>query len=165
MKSKIIHYIKEILLFVVVMTIFANLISLYKSADLNNAPLDIKNITLINDKEYKIDTDKPVLVHFWATWCPTCKAEASNIDFIAKSFQVITVAVKSGKDSDIKDFLDTNSLNFMVINDKNGKMAQKFNIAAYPTTFIYDKDRKLVFSDVGYTTTWGLYLRMWWAKL
>ena len=56
-------------------------------------------------------------------------------------------------------------LNFRFINDNNGDFAKKFNISAYPTTLIYSKDKDLIFSDVGYTSTLGLYLRMWWAKM
>ncbi len=165
MKSKIMHYIKEIALFIVTMTIFANAISLYKSTDLNKEALSLDKIVLIDNKEYTLDSDKPILVHFWATWCPTCKAEASNISTIAENFQVITIAVKSGSGNDIEKFLDENSLDFMVINDKKGALSQRFKIGAYPTTFIYSKNKELVFSDVGYTTTWGLWLRMWWAGI
>jgi len=165
MKEKIIHYIKEIVLFIVVMTIFANIVSLYKSSDLNKSSFNLEHITLLDASSYKLDDTKPVLVHFWATWCPTCKLEASNIDTISDSFQVLTIAVKSGTNQDINNFLKENDLNFKVVNDNNGLIANEYNLAAYPTTLIYDKNREVVFSEVGYTSTFGLYLRMWWAEL
>ena len=165
MKEKIMHYAKEILLFFVVMTIFANALSFYKSGDLNKMPFSLVNITLLNDSKYTIDKEQAILVHFWATWCPTCKVEASNIDTISKNYKVVTIAVKSGSNTEINDFMQENELSFKVVNDKSGFIANKFNIAAYPTTFIYDKDRNIVFSEVGYTSTWGLWLRMWWANL
>ena len=165
MKEKIIHYTKEIVTFIVVMTIFANILSLYKSSDLNKSSFNLENITLLDAGSYKLDDTKPVLVHFWATWCPTCKLEASNIDTISDSFQVLTIAVKSGSNQDINKFLKENDLNFKVVNDNSGVIANKYNLAAYPTTFIYDKNREVVFSEVGYTSTFGLYLRMWWAEL
>ena len=56
-----------------------------------------------------------------------------------------------------------NNFDYKVINDKNGVLAKQFNIAAYPTTFIYDKINNLVFSEVGYTSTLGLFLRMFWV--
>ena len=165
MKEKIIHYTKEIVTFIVVMTIFANILSLYKSSDLNKSSFNLANITLLDAGSYKLDDTKPVLVHFWATWCPTCKLEASNIDTISDSFQVLTIAVKSGSNQDINKFLKENELNFKVVNDNSGMIANEYNLAAYPTTFIYDKNREVVFSEVGYTSTFGLYLRMWWAEL
>ncbi len=165
MKSKIMHYIKEILFFFILLTISANLISLYKSSDLNDKALEIKTIKLLDGTFFKVDTTKPILIHFWALWCPTCKVEASNIESIAKDFQVLTIAVKSGTDREIQTFLDKNSFTYKVVNDKDGNIAGKFNISAYPTTFIYDKNQNLLFSDVGYTSTWGLLFRMWFARV
>jgi len=164
MKSKILHYAKEILIFFIIMTVFANLLSLYKSSELNKSTLDLSLLKTINNTFFELDREKPILVHFWATWCPTCKLEASNINTISKSYQVVTIAVKSGSDQEIKNYLDKNKLHFITINDYNSQLAQKFNIGAYPTTFIYDKNKNLIFSEVGYTSTWGLLLRMWWAS-
>ena len=163
--NRVKHYLKEITLFIVVMTIFANIISIYKSSDLNKEVLTLRSITLMNQEEYRLDNSRPLIIHFWATWCPTCKLEASNIELISKQYDVITIAVNSGSNVDIKRYLDENNFTFRVVNDKNSIYASKFKIAAYPTTFIYDKNRNLVFSEVGYTSTIGLYLRMWWAGI
>ncbi len=156
MKSKLKHYLKEIISFIVMLVIIANIVSFYKSMDLNKAKFDIKNISL---------DDKPILVHFWSTWCPTCKIEASNIQTISQSYNVLTIAVQSGNDTKIKKYLDDNNLDFKVINDKDSFYSKKFNIEVFPTTLIYDKNKKLIFSEVGYTSTIGLQLRMWWASL
>ena len=156
MKEKIKHYTKEVVLFLVVMTIFANVISFYKSYDLVKQPLDIN---------YEFKKDKPILIHFWATWCPTCKLEASNIQKISQDYEVLTIAVNSGSNKDIKKYMKERGLSFRFINDADGYFATKFNISAYPTTFIYDKDKNLVFSDVGYTSTLGLYARMLLAEI
>lgn len=156
MKDKIKHYIKEITIFFIVMIVFANIFSFYRASELNKHALDIN---------YSYDKSKPILIHIWATWCPTCNIEASNIQSISQDYQVLTFAVKSGNDFEITKYMLDNELNFNVINDEDGLYARKFNISAYPTTLIYDKDQNLVFSDVGYTSTLGLRLRMWYASL
>jgi thiol-disulfide isomerase/thioredoxin len=163
MKEKIKHYAKEIAIFFVVMSIFANIISFYKSTDLNKTPLDIKNLTLLDGSKYTIKTDKPILIHFWVTWCPTCKLEISNIETISKNFQVITIAVKSGSDNEINKFLNEHNLDLKVVNDSKGAYANKLNISVFPTTLIYKKNKELIFSDVGYTSTIALWLRLLWA--
>jgi thiol-disulfide isomerase/thioredoxin len=155
MKNKIKHYIKEILIFSVVMIVFANLISIYKSSDLNKESLDI---SLTYDK------NKPILIHIWASWCPTCKLEASNIQTISKDYEVLTFIVKSGSDAKIKEYMQENDFDFKTVNDKDGAYAKKFNVSAYPTTLIYNKNQELIFSEVGYTSTLGLKLRMWYAS-
>jgi len=163
--NRVKHYLKEIALFIVVMTIFANIISIYKSSDLNSESLKLSSVTLMNGELYILDKNRPLLIHFWATWCPTCKLEASNIELISKQYNVITIAVNSGSNREIQNYLDKNNFTFKVVNDENSIYASKFKIAAYPTTFIYDKNRDLSFSEVGYSSTIGLYLRMWWAGI
>ncbi|MCD6190031.1 MAG: redoxin domain-containing protein [Sulfurimonas sp.] len=159
------HYLKEIAIFIVVMTIFANILSIYKSSDLNNEALTLNSITLMNNELYSFKEDKPILIHFWATWCPTCKLEASNIEMISKQYEVISVAVNSGSNKEIQNYLNEHGFTFKVVNDQQSIYSSEFKIAAFPTTFIYDKNRDLVFSEVGYTSTIGLYFRMWWAGL
>lgn len=160
MKEKIKKYLKEGIFFIVAITIISNAFSYYRSLDLNKEKLDLQSVKLLNDTTYMIPNNKPVLVHFWATWCPTCKFEAPNIEKISKDYEVITIAVQSGTNKEIKNYLEEHNLTFKVVNDNDGLYSRKFNIKAFPTTFIYDKEKNLKFTEVGYTTTAGLYSRM-----
>ena len=165
MKEKLLYYSKELLFFIIIITLFANIMSWYKSQDLNKERLPIKEVRLINNQEFATDSSSALLVHIWATWCPTCAFEAQNIQTISHYFNTLTIAVNSGSDLEIKKYLDKKELDFAVVNDKYSSYAKKFNISAYPTTLIYNKNGELVFSEVGYTSTLGLFLRMWWANL
>ena len=161
--KKIKNYIKEIIFIIIAVTVMTNVMSLYKSQSLTHTPLTIHSIKLIDGSVYKVKSDKPILVHFWATWCPICKLEASNITFLSKHFEVLTIAVKSGDNAKVRKFLQEHNYHFKVVNDTNGVLASKFKIAGFPTTFIYNKEHKLAFSDVGYSSTLTLYLKMLWA--
>ena len=162
--NKLKYYAKEIALLSLFIFLFANIISLYKSSDLNKQQLRNINIELLDGSFNSLDETKPILVHFWAIWCPTCKLEASNIQELSQDYQVITIAVKSGSNYEIQTYLDEHDLTYKVHNDIDGLLSSKFKVKAFPTTFIYNKDRELVFTEVGYTSTWGLKLRMWWTK-
>ena len=164
-KDKIKKYAKEIALFFLIMTLFANIVSFYRSSELNKISLDTKTLSLLNDTSYRFEKHKPVLLYFWATWCPSCKMQSSNIESISKKFNVLSIAIKSGDDKQIEEYLKKSNLSFRVHNDTDGEIAKKFNISVFPTTIIYDKKGEIFFSDVGYTTTFGLWLRMWWAGL
>ncbi len=111
----------------------------------------------INFSSYK---GEPLLVHFWATWCPTCKLEAPNIDKLSKDYNVITIAVNSGGNEEINEFMQKHQLSYRVISDISGNLANKFNISAYPTTLIYTKSGRLKFAEVGYSTAVGLKARL-----
>jgi len=160
MKNTIKKYLKETIIFVVLVTIILNGASYYMSLDLNKDKLNINSFKLLDNTTYKVKSDKPVLVHFWATWCPTCKFESPNVEKVSKDYEVITIAVESGSKENIQKYLNEHELSFNVVNDSDGFFARKFNIQVYPTTLIYDKDKFLKFSEVGYTSTAGLYSRM-----
>ncbi|MDX4013185.1 protein disulfide oxidoreductase [Aliarcobacter skirrowii] len=159
-KKYLISFIKYAIFFIVVI----NLVSYYKSLDLNKNRLEIRSFELLDGTTYEIEKDKPLLIHFWATWCPICALEEQNIETISKDYQVITIATQSGSSEEIKEYLEKNNLSFKVVNDNLATLSREFNIKAFPTTFIYDKNQNLKFSEVGYSSTFGLKLRLWWSN-
>ncbi len=166
MRDKLLGWAKELVFAVIILGIAMNVISFLKKPDLASDKLAEFNYTTINQKviNSKMYKNKPILIHFWALWCPTCKIEASNIEKLSHSYEVITIAVNSGSDNEIKTYMEENNLNFSVINDNSGSISRKFSISSFPTSFIYDKKGIIKFIEVGYTSTWGLNLRMWLAN-
>lgn len=164
MKKRIFYYLKEVIFVIVFMSVIANILSIYKSQNLNKEILSINSFKIINNTDYNIENSKPLVIHFWASWCPICKFEAANIEYLSKYYNVVTIAVDSGSDYDLSKYLQEKDLDLLVVNDKNKVFSKQFNIQAYPTTLIYDKNKNLIFSEVGYTSTIGLFLRMWWIE-
>lgn len=111
------------------------------------------------------NTKRPVLIHFWATWCPVCKLEQYNIENISKDHFVVTIAMQSGNNDELSQFMQEEKLSFNVINDENGALSQTYNIRGVPISFIVNKENKIEFVEVGYTTEMGLRIRLWWAGL
>lgn len=106
---------------------------------------------------------KPVLVHFWATWCTVCRLEQSNINNIAEDHVVLTIASQSGGVIDVQKYVDERKITLPVIADSQGRLAKLFGIKAYPTTFIVDANGQISDAEVGYSTELGLRFRLWWA--
>lgn len=117
---------------------------------------DIKN-QAIDFLDYE---DESLVVHFWGTWCPTCRLEASNIETLSEKYNVISIAVNSGSDKALLKYMEENNLDYPVINDSKSALAEKFDIGVYPTTLIYNGKGELKFSEVGYSTTLGLQARL-----
>ena len=163
MREKIAKYAKELILFFIIMSIFANILSFYRSSDLNKDRLNLSSVTLLNNQSYTLPKNEPIMIYFWGTWCPVCKMQSKNIETVSKKFNVLSIAVKSGSNIEIEEYLKSQNLSFRVFNDQYSSMAQKFRISIFPTIIIFDKDGNEIFSDVGYTTTFGLWIRMWWA--
>ncbi len=107
---------------------------------------------------------KPVLVHFWATWCPVCRLEQDSIAAIAEDWPVLTVAMQSGDAAEVTAHLREHGLDFPVLVDPDGELSGRFGVRAVPTSFVVAPDGRIRFREVGYTTGWGLRLRLWLAR-
>ena len=153
---------KEVIIALVLLFVMSNIISYIRQPDLGTTQLPNIEAELIDGSFYKVQKGKPVILHFWATSCPVCKMEAPNIETVSKKYEVLSIAVNSGSDKNISIYMQEQGLNFNVLNDKEGKWADMFKIEVYPTTFIYDENGDLSFTEVGYTTTAGLLARMEW---
>ena len=158
--KKIAKEIVSTLLMIFVISMVINYVRKPDSSDtlVNMQVLDIHNKKIsLRDLAKK---DAPTIVHFWATWCPTCKLEAPNLELLRNSCNVVSIAVNSGSNELLKSFMTERSLGYRVINDNDGDLAKKFGVGVYPTTFIYDSNGTLKFSEVGYSTTMGLKARV-----
>ena len=157
--------LKEIISTVIIFFLISMVLNYIRKPDIKENIYDYK---LVDTHGHRIDFSsykgKPLIVHFWATWCPTCKLEASNIDELSKEYNVVSIAVTSGSDEVINGFMEKHELSYKVVSDAEGSLAKKFNIQGYPTTLIYTKKGKLKFAEVGYSTTIGLKARLHLSK-
>jgi thiol-disulfide isomerase/thioredoxin len=158
--------LKEVAIMALMVLVVTNVLSYLRKPDLAESHLTTIKTLLISGEQFDAAAfeGKPLLIHFWATWCPTCKAEADNIQRLSKYYEVVTFAVKSGDDNALTTYMNGRAFDYKVINDEDGQWAKQFNIEAYPTTFIYDSSGEISFSEVGYTSTLGLLLRIWWSN-
>lgn len=161
-KWSISRLLRELVVFAIVMFVVTTALSYYRAPTLDSE--DIPNIqaTLIDGSKFDISKyrGKPILINMWGTWCPVCSQEASNIESVSKKYTVLTIAVSSKDDANIKKWMAEKGVNYPVLNDIDGKWAKRFKVSVFPTNFIYDSDGKLKFAETGYTTTAGLLARM-----
>ena len=161
---KIWYKLKEVSLLILVSIVALNIIGIIRAPSLEYLPqIDVRSIdgVTVDNNSFK---DEVTVLHFWATWCPTCRVEISNLDSIAKESRVISVAVKSGDDLELKKYLQEHNLSLLVLNDRDGKLAKKFDITVFPTTLIIDSSSKVFFTQSGYISTIGLKFRLWLAS-
>ena len=107
---------------------------------------------------------RPVLVHFWATWCPVCQFENSNIANLVEDYQVITIASWSETETQVKTYLTDEGLSMPVIVDEDGEWAKVYGVKAVPSSFFIDSKGVIQFVEKGYTSELGLRLRLWWLE-
>lgn len=86
------------------------------------------NLTKDNFESEVLNSNKPVLIDFWASWCGPCRMIAPIIEEIANERDDIKVCKVN-------------------VDDEN-ELAAKFQVASIPTLIVV-KDKKIVNSNVG----------------
>ena len=94
---------------------------------------------------------QPVLIYFWATWCPVCKLERGTIEGLSEDHTVLTVASWS-------EYGD------LTVRENIDLFSGLYGVTGVPSFFVLDGDGQIRFIERGYTTSIGLRLRLWLAK-
>ncbi|MBE2268041.1 MAG: TlpA family protein disulfide reductase [Anaerolinea sp.] len=94
-----------------------------------------------------------IMLNFWATWCPPCRAEMPSIQRAYERYSadgLVVLAINNGEQpAQIAPFIQANALNFPVVLDVNRELQQAFNISGYPTSLFIGRDGKAYATHVG----------------
>ncbi len=120
-------------------------------------PIAAPNFTLIDMEGEKHQLSdykgKTVIVNFWATWCPPCRAEMPSMEKAwhkIKDQGIAMLAINVGEDEDtIFTFLGDYPANFTILLDQNSKVSELWPLRGLPTTFIVDPKGIIVYQAIG----------------
>jgi len=90
---------------------------------------------------------KPMIVEFWATWCPPCRASIPHLNEIYAKYKDKGLQIVGITDEDrakIKKFEKEVPIEYAVGLDANGKYAKPFGIQGIPHAVLVDKTGKVV---------------------
>lgn len=95
---------------------------------------------------------KPVILNFWASWCPPCREEMPLLKRLSSEYggQVYIIGLNYAEDAvTVQDFVTENRITFPVWLDPQGKISDLYYVHSYPTTFFIDAEGILRAQHIG----------------
>ena len=135
------------------------------AADGQPAP-ELKGITLAGVPYDLADvSDRPALVYFFAPWCKICAASSGNLNRLRRwrdpaDIEIVAVALDWNLAQEVRDYVQRHDLNVTVVLGSLD-VRQHWQIQAYPSYYVLDREHRILRRDIGYSTQLGLWLRAW----
>jgi peroxiredoxin len=136
--------------------IFACLFSLSLQAKELSGPAPDFTLTNLDGEKVKLSDLKGqvVMINFWASWCGPCRQEMPLLNDIyagykKAGFVLLGVNLDESAD-DAKSFLKKTPVNFPVLLDSQGKVADLYKNQAMPSSYFVDRKGNLVHLHQGY---------------
>jgi len=112
-----------------------------KAADFTLQDMNGKNVRL---SDYR---GKVVLLEFWATWCPPCRASIPGIERISKAYKdkglvVLAVSLDEGGWDSVKSFISSNGMTYTVLKG-NDEVSASYQVRTIPMLLIVDKEGRI----------------------
>lgn len=158
------------LLVVVAVVLAAVAIKVWRALDQPSTPAPklvgtaVDGRTLDLAQSLKAAGDKPVMVVFWATWCPECLAEQDNIQSISRDYEVVAVAWRSEGNDAVTRHMTDNKLTYPTLSDESGTLAKAWGVIGVPTHYIVEPNGMTRFRVEGSRSEWKLRARLWWTS-
>ena len=136
----------------------------FKDSSKESEKLEAKDFVVYDEnlKEVKLSDYKgtPVVLNFWASWCPPCKSEMPSFNEMSKKYSkdevsILMINLTDGQRETMsiaKKYIKDNNYNMKVLFDNEMNAANIYNISAIPRTIFIDKDGYIVKDESGAIT-------------
>ena len=96
---------------------------------------------------------KVIFLNFWATWCGPCREEMPSMEvlynrFKDKGLEILAVNCEESQE-DVTAFMKDYRLTFPALLDGDGRVNNSYGIQAIPTTFLIDRNGRIILRLVG----------------
>lgn len=120
----------------------------------NAPPFSLKNVMTGETVSLEVLGGKVLLLDFWATWCGPCKEALPHIAEISRTYKdqnVLAISIDLKEDEEtVRKFAKNNQMDWIVIIDRDGSVAKKYEVTAIPTLFLVDQNGVVRYAHVGF---------------
>lgn len=129
-----------------------------KNEELKNLPsISLKTMDGIEVNTSNLGFKGPIIIDFWASWCPICKRELSTLNDLYSDWQAetgVTIVIVSIDDEKTKNSVSTlvngKGWEFFVLMDPNGDFKRAMGVNHTPHYFLIDEKGSIVYSHNNY---------------
>jgi len=119
-----------------------------RAADFSLQDLGGKNVKL---SDYK---GKVVLLDFWATWCPPCRASIPGLEKIHKAYKdrglvILAVSLDEGGWDEVKSFIADSGITYTVLKGTDD-VSEQYQVRSIPMILILDKEGRITKRYLGF---------------
>ncbi|AJF74838.1 alkyl hydroperoxide reductase [Raoultella ornithinolytica] len=108
--------------------------------------------------------ERPLLLYVWATWCGICRYTTPSVAALAADGgNVMTVALRSGDDPALEKWLARKKMALPTVNDPDGRLSGRWDVQVTPTLVVISRG-EVKSVTTGWTSGWGMRLRLWLAS-
>lgn len=106
----------------------------------------------------------PLLVYFWGSWCGICSLTSPAVSDIAEHNNVLTIALKSGDNVEVQQYLKQHGYQFNTVNDEFGLISQQWGVSVTPSLFYLNTEGEITQVSSGFSSEWGMRFKLWLAR-
>lgn len=122
--------------------------------EIGNIAPDFQLQTLTGDNVKLSDfRGSRVMINFWATWCPPCRAEMPDMEKFHQEKDIVILAVNltesESSRENVENFIDEFQLTFPILMDTNLVAADLYAIRPIPTTYMIDSNGMIHYKVFG----------------
>lgn len=94
-----------------------------------------------------------VIINFWATWCPPCRAEMPSMQRAWEQLEkdgILMLGINVGEDEDtVFQFTANYPVEFPLLMDSDSRVISQWPVRGLPTTFVIDPRGNIVYRAIG----------------
>ncbi len=95
-----------------------------------------------------------IYLDFWASWCSPCRKSFPWMNDIQSRYRdagLTVIAINLDESRELAEsFLSNMNIDFTIAFDKSGQTAEAFNVMAMPSSFLIDRDGKIIHKHLGF---------------